>query len=111
MSEYTDDEVHRSCEIGRWVEKRRVANDAIESEVKAAHSEGMSWAKIGLAVGTSGQAAWERYGMSDEARQQLVRLRETRFSQPGLPLDGFPSFELPKKQPRKNKGQPSQERY
>lgn len=36
----------------------------------------MTWSRIGYALGTSGQAAWERYGLTAAQRQERSRQRE-----------------------------------
>lgn len=41
--------------------KRAEVETEIRSAVAAARAEGLSWAKVGKALGTTGQAASERY--------------------------------------------------
>lgn len=41
---------------------QQTAASALTSAVDAARTEGMSWDQIGRWLGTSRQAAWERYG-------------------------------------------------
>lgn len=108
MSIYSDDEIHRSCEIGRWVDKTRQAEDAIESEIASARREGMSWAKIGLALGVSAQAAWQRYGLTPEQKRQLRDAQERRFEQLKLDMDATgevkPGLKPPKRKQRRQHG-------
>lgn len=98
MTNYTEDEVHRTCEIQRWVDKRRQADDAIEGEITAARNENMSWARIGAALGTSGQAAWQRYGLSPEEKRQLALAQERRFQQLELDMDSVDRVPAPSEQ-------------
>jgi hypothetical protein len=42
--------------------RRSIAEGAVGQAVIAARRAGMSWATVGLAVGTSGEAARQRYG-------------------------------------------------
>lgn len=88
-------------QIGRWVDKRRQAEDAIESEVACARTEGMSWAKVGLALGTSAQAAWQRYGLTPEQRRGIALQQERGMDQLRLDLAELPSEVAPLKQPRR----------
>lgn len=41
---------------------RDTADSALTSAVMAARDQGMSWDQVGRWLGTSRQAAWERYG-------------------------------------------------
>lgn len=47
--------------LGALSDKRDAIDDAMFVEVGYARSMGASWRMIGVAVGTSTQAAWERY--------------------------------------------------
>lgn len=87
---WSEDDVYHGVEIGRWVEKRRLANDAIESEVAGARRQNMSWAKIGVALGVTAQSAWERYGLTPEQKQQERDRLAMRFRQ----LELIPDVEL-----------------
>src|SRR3954452_13341451 len=42
--------------------RRSIAEGEVGQAVVAARTAGMSWAAVGLAVGTSGEAARQRYG-------------------------------------------------
>jgi hypothetical protein len=49
-------------------EVRRSLEDDIAASVRRLHMRGLSWADIGALIGTTRQAAWERYGRG-EAKQ------------------------------------------
>lgn len=47
--------------LAALAEQRGWTEDAIAAEIAYQRSMGIAWRWIGLALGTSGQAAWERY--------------------------------------------------
>lgn len=49
-------------ELAELAELRRDIEDAIAVAVAGQQRYGKSWAKIGLALGTTREAAWQRYG-------------------------------------------------
>ena len=63
----------------------------------------MSWAKIGLALGTSAQAAWQRYGMTYEQKQQLALAQERRFEQLKIDVENMPAPVSDLKTPRQKR--------
>lgn len=65
--------------LGALSDKRDAIDDAMFEEVGYARSMGASWRMIGVAVGTSTQAAWERY------RPNRLELSHPEEQQ--LPLD------------------------
>jgi hypothetical protein len=48
-------------EIQSTLKQFRVLNERLTLLVRMAYADGASWRAIGLALGTSGQAAWGRY--------------------------------------------------
>jgi len=81
MTTYDDDELAWSGTIQRWCEQARLANDHVYDAVAEARKGGMSWTKIGYALGTSGQAAWERYGLTQQQKDDLAKVAADRFHQ------------------------------
>jgi hypothetical protein len=59
-----DDEVDSQVYVALRdaVSARAAAENALAAAVDVARSQGMSWAKIGAVIGTSGEAARQRYG-------------------------------------------------
>lgn len=86
MNPYSDEQVRISCDMGRWIEQRRRAQEAIGLCVIRARSADMTWAMIGLALGTSAQAAWERYGLTAEQIEQRSRQNTSSHTQLTLEL-------------------------
>lgn len=100
MSTYSEDDIARSCDIGKARDKVQWWQDVIEHEVKCARLEGMSWAKIGIALGTSAQAAWQRYGLTPEQKRDLALAQERRFKQLEIDVDNMPAPVVELKAPR-----------
>lgn len=90
MSEHDHDDTRRTAEVEAWldaldpdttpaediadlraiaaaVNDRDAAEQRIRDAVDAARAAGRSWARIGIALGISKQAAWERYGRPPRA--------------------------------------------
>lgn len=55
-------------DLARLVSLRRRLDDDIRAEVLRLRSAGASWAVLGRALGTSRQAARQRFGEADSAR-------------------------------------------
>lgn len=47
--------------LGALSDQKRTCEEALQSEVLRARMAGCSWRMIGVALGTSTQAAWEKY--------------------------------------------------
>ena len=60
----SDDELNANAilELRTAVAERSAAQRHIQEAVRQARNSGMSWAAIGSLVGTSGEAARQRYG-------------------------------------------------
>lgn len=84
MSPYSDEQVRASAQLQRYAEQRRVTSDNIALAVRDARDLGISWSQIGNALGTSAQAAWERYGLTVEQRRQRSLQNNPAVTQPSL---------------------------
>lgn len=60
--------------------RRSIAEGEVGQAVVAARTAGMSWAAVGLAVGTSGEAARQRYGKLTGEPVTSGRKRSTEVS-------------------------------
>jgi DNA-binding protein H-NS len=67
------------------VEERRKIENKITATVQAARKEGTTWRNIGISLGTSQQAAWERYGLTDAQKSERSRLNNSALAQDALP--------------------------
>lgn len=104
MKPYDDESISQSILMGKMVERARLAHDAVEHEVWKARQIGMSWAQVGMALGTSAQAAWEKYAwltgeVATRSGQNLPQLVNEPF--PGI---GLPPEPAPKKRGRQKRG-------
>jgi len=61
MDYYSDDEIDASLRVHALLRQRETLDNEIAEQVDRMRQEDMSWAKVGLALGVSAQAAWERY--------------------------------------------------
>jgi hypothetical protein len=70
MTSYTQAQVDISIAIGKRRERLLEIDQEIYELVQEGRRQDMSWAKLGIALNTSGQAAWERYGLTDTQRAE-----------------------------------------
>jgi len=66
-------------------EERRLVENKIAATVKAARKEGTTWRNIGISLGTSQQAAWERYGLTDVQKAERSLLNSKGAEEIELP--------------------------
>lgn len=66
--------------IGALSDQREQIDIAIVEHVRYARIQGASWRMIGVALGTSTQAAWERYNPGNQHKSHAM-------DDPRLPLD------------------------
>lgn len=52
-------------ELAEQIRIRRQANNRVTQLVLALHKNGVSWRALGIQLGMSGQAAWEKYGLTE----------------------------------------------
>lgn len=61
MKPYTEEQIDLTVATGKLITARRALEQTIREFVEEMRDQEMSWAQIGLALGTTGQSAWERY--------------------------------------------------
>lgn len=74
-SELPPESVAALSSLGRLTYAREEIENTMEEEVENAREHGASWRMIGVALGTSGQAAWQRY--SGHERDSEIQVEET----------------------------------
>lgn len=85
MSEYSREQTTLSIELAKLTEDARTTQEKIHAVIKAGRQEDMSWVKIGAALGTSGQSAWERYGLTYKQQSERSALRNAaRYGSQGV---------------------------
>lgn len=82
MAEYTQEMVAASVKLSRFARERESLEHAIWEAVEELREAGGSWVAVGSALGTSGQAAWERYSGNAIGTPSII---------PQEPLTGWPS--------------------
>jgi hypothetical protein len=102
MNKYTEDQVDVSLLIGTKRERIRKLDLEIAGLVKDGRDVGMSWAMLGAALGTSSQAAWERYGLSFS--QMAQRSRQNNAAMTNTELEGLDLPPQVAPQPAKRRG-------
>lgn len=73
MAMYTQRMVDLSVALENKRAERSRVEEQIAALVIAGKEEGMTWAMIGNALHTSGQAAWERFGLTPEEKAARSR--------------------------------------
>jgi len=69
-SELPSESLAALSSLGRLTSALLEIEDTVQQEVENAREHGASWRMIGVALGTSGQAAWEKYAQHDRDRHQ-----------------------------------------
>lgn len=97
MGTYTHEMADHSIALGHLVGDRARVEEQIQDGVQVARDLGMTWAMVGLALGVSTQAAWERYGLSPYEKAERSRLNDAAASNwsQELPLEGLPEPRKP----------------
>lgn len=85
MTKMTEEQVEASMALDLARIRRERAEADVEDLVTEARNLNLSWAHIGSALRTSGQAAWERYGLSPEERAARSRQSQAALLQNELP--------------------------
>jgi len=103
MSTYSDEQIDVSLLIGTKREMIRKLELEIAGLVKDGRSCGMTWGMLGAALGTTSQAAWERFGLTYQ--QMVQRSRQNNGALTNEQLEGFdlPPEVSPQNQGRKTK--------
>lgn len=73
MDNYTHEQLDLSIHMGHLVKEQVMTEQKIRDQVDLMRDAEMSWAKIGVALGTSAQSAWERY--SGHQRDSEITIR------------------------------------
>jgi len=58
--------------IGMLTDEQLARSHALREEVYRAREEGCSWRMVGVALGVSAQAAWERYGATKPDPERII---------------------------------------
>lgn len=85
MTKYTQEDINLVTRLHRLRNDRDELEDAIQLMVKKCRTAGMSWVRIGSALGTSAQAAWERYGLTPEQKAERSLLNRGPLIQDMIP--------------------------
>jgi hypothetical protein len=103
MAEYTSDQVNIHIQLSSHTEKIRRLQLEINSLVRDGRAAGMTWERIGIALGTSSQAAWEKFGLTFQ--QTVERSRQNKGALTNEQLAGLdlPPEVSPQKAGRKTK--------
>lgn len=85
--------------LHRATEAARVAQAELRVEVLAARDKGASWAEIGEAIGTTKQAAQQRYAARVRVAQESRKIFEAREleGQESIKVDAAPATKAPAK--------------
>lgn len=78
---YTHSQIDVTVRLGALTRASQTLVQEMRDTVDEARGEGMSWAKIGLALGVSTQAAWDRFSGHQRdsevpLQEQLIRLNK-----------------------------------
>jgi hypothetical protein len=86
MRVYEQSDIDASIQLGKLADMRAQLERDIGEHVAEWRRTGATWSMIGIAVGTTTQAAWERYG-------SYVRPGGSRWTQPLMidAVSGIPS--------------------
>lgn len=93
MTRYTEHQIALVQRLENLVHERELAEERVERMVKLCRANEMSWARIGIGLRTSGQAAWEKYGLTDTQKAE----RSLRNRTPAL-QDTFEGLEITRDQ-------------
>lgn len=89
MTTYTQQMVDLSVALETQRAERSQVEQRIEALITECRDAGMTWAMVGSALHTSGQAAWERYGLSPQEKAERSRQNE-----PAVEQDTFMGMEV-----------------
>jgi hypothetical protein len=74
MSTWTEKAVELAQLLDRKVNERNGIDKEIDRHVADLRREGLTWSQLGMLLGTSSQAAWERYSELGQLSRQRARV-------------------------------------